>query len=654
VALQLLDEALALARRLKDRLAETGAWDRRGSILRHLHRYREAEDSYNRSLEISRKLGSPVNQGSTLANLGWLDLDVGNVARARDRLRVAVNLLESSGDPNGETFARIGLSRAERRLGAYGPAREQIDAALRLIEEMRSGLSGPMSRGSFLATRYDGYEDLVSLLMELHRREPENGHDREALEVVERARARNLSEVMAGEPAAPREDGEEAVRRRIVRAEIRSIEERRQKLALESPRDPRIQGLDADLRARSLELDRLAAVDTRQPGIEPLTAAQIQALAGKDTVLVVYLLSEPASFVWAVDQDGIESCLLPDRGRIEVLARRVVAAMSQGPGLATQSTAARATRELSEAVLGPLRKRLDGRERIAVLADGALLLVPFAALPEPGTGKDRGEAQPLLARHEIVVLPSATFLDRQRHRLAGRRPASGALAVIADPVFSPDDIRLSRRRGDVGSPAPRGFEPAGPFQRLPYTEREARSILRLAQGGETLLAMGTEARRDLVTSGTLGHFRILHFATHGLLHPVLPERSGLVLSLYDREGRRQDGFLSAPDVATLSLPAELAVLSACQTGLGRELRGEGLVGLAQAFFRAGTRRVIVSQWSVQDRATAELMTRVYRGLLVDHLPPAAALRAAQLAIRSQPQWQSPYYWAGFSLQGDWR
>lgn len=656
-ALGFYREAIALSRRLEDRMAEAGAWDRRGSALRALHRYDEAAASYSRSLEMSRAIGSPVNQAHTLANLGGLDLEIGKPERARLRLRESLKLFETSGDPNGETFVRIALSRADRILGDLGSAREQIDVAVRQVEEMRAGLLGSRSRGQFLATRYDAYEELVALLMELHRREPEAGHAREALEVAERARARNLSEDLAGGGSLSRKAGEGrgggSERRRTLQAELRSLEERRQALALQDRRDPRLRIADAQLRELGMELDRLAAAGPRQPGFTPLTATRIQGLAGESTVLVVYLLSEPVSFAWTVDRAGIEAHLLPARGHIENLARRMVAAMSRKNGVAAQGTATRAARELSDAILAPLRERLAGGRRLAILADGALHLVPFAALPEPAAAQ--GEmAEPLLVEHEILLLPSAAFLDQQRRRLAGRRPAPGAVAVLADPVFSANDDRLPRGRGEGGAAGARGFQPAGPFERLRYTGQEAREILRLAPGKETLLAMGPDADRDLVLSGTLGRFRIVHFATHGLLHPVLPERSGIVLSLYDARGRRRDGFLSAPDVAGLDLPAELVVLSACQTGLGREMRGEGLVGLTQAFFRAGARRVVVSHWSVQDRATAELMARFYRGLLAERLPPAAALRAAQLSIRSEAKWSAPCFWAGFSLHGDWQ
>lgn len=655
VALERYQEALTLAESSGNRQALPGLFDRRGTALRALHRYDEAAASYAQALAAIRKTGSTANEGHALANLGWLDLETGAFARAKPRLERARELLAASGDPNGEVYALVGLSRAERRLGDLGPAREHAEAAIRLVETIRTGLRGAMSRGSFLATRFDAYEELVSLLMELDRRQPAAGHAREALEIAERARARNLVDEMAASPKAAKSDSDPRGKRPSLLAEIEALEERRRSIAGRDSSDPRLHEIDAALRSRSLELDRLAAAPAEAPSLASL--AEIQSLADKDTLLVVYLLAEPASFAWTVDRQTVEAHLLPGRERIEKLARRVVAALPVSHEHATQETAARATQELSEAILAPLAKRLAGRRRLVILADGALHLVPFGALTAPAA-RPMETPEPLLVQHEIAMLPSATVLLSQRRRLAGRPPAPGALAVLADPVFAMSDERLtagtsrSAVRVVTGDQVAEGIDVT--LHRLPFTADEARAIVRLVPPKATLLAMGTAASRELVLSGALHRYRILHFATHGLLDPVLPERSGVVLSLFDDHGRRRDGFLSAPDVAALDLPAELAVLSACQTALGREMRGEGLVGLTQAFFRAGVRGVVVGYWSVDDRATSVLMTHFYRNLLVEGLPPAAALRNAQLAIRGEDRWRLPYFWAGFSFHGDWQ
>jgi CHAT domain-containing protein len=191
------------------------------------------------------------------------------------------------------------------------------------------------------------------------------------------------------------------------------------------------------------------------------------------------------------------------------------------------------------------------------------------------------------------------------------------------------------------------------FRRLPSSAREARAIAALVPADQRLLALGFDASRARALSPELAQYRDLHFATHGVLDSRRPELSKLVLSLYDEKGRAEDGFLRLNDIYNLRLDADLVVLSACRTALGQEIRGEGLVGLTRGFMYAGAARVLASLWSVEDRATADLMATFYRNRLRQQLPPATALRRAQLEIARQPGRKSPYYWAGFSLQGEW-
>jgi CHAT domain-containing protein len=224
------------------------------------------------------------------------------------------------------------------------------------------------------------------------------------------------------------------------------------------------------------------------------------------------------------------------------------------------------------------------------------------------------------------------------------------VAVLADPVYGAADPRVTGR-GGVPTPARSAPGLSRRFVRLPSSWEEARDVLALAPPGERLAALGFAARRELATGGGLARFRIVHFAAHGVIDLEHPELSGIALSMVDERGRSRDGFLSAYEIYRLRLSADLVVLSACETALGREVRGEGVVGLTRAFFHAGARRVLVSLWKVEDQATAELMREFYVGLS-SGLPPAEALRRAQDALRQKRQ--APHYWAGFVLQGDWR
>jgi CHAT domain-containing protein len=340
---------------------------------------------------------------------------------------------------------------------------------------------------------------------------------------------------------------------------------------------------------------------------------------------------------------------------------------------------AKRSRALSDLALGPVSGRLArewrGR-RLAIVASGALEYVPFAALPLPGESA-RQKNMMVMASHEVVTLPSASSLALLRK--AARQAGAKTIAVFADPVFAPDDPRVRKRSGastderlgttrsattDDGfattSPATRAVEAflaegsRGSLERLPFSRAEAAAVASQVAKGALLEATDFDATLALATSNRLANYRIVHFATHGLINTTRPELSGLALSLVDRDGKSRDGFLRLNTIYNLRLSADLVVLSACQTALGKEVAGEGLVGLTRGFMYAGARRVVASLWQVSDAATAELMKQFYIGLLQRRLPAAAALRRAQLEMSKNPRWSAPYYWAGFVLQGDWQ
>jgi len=283
------------------------------------------------------------------------------------------------------------------------------------------------------------------------------------------------------------------------------------------------------------------------------------------------------------------------------------------------------------------------------------------------------------------MIPSASVVATLRREAAGRPQATGPIAILADPVFEQSDPRVTLQTASrsTSRPKPHAARPAttiagadgatpapgtrhaspvpditlgAPPTRLPFSREEANAIATLAQAqpGEVLKAIGFQASRTTALDGTLARFRIVHFATHGVVDVRRPSLTGLVLSLVDERGIARDGYLRLHDIYNLRLNADLVVLSACDTALGESIRGEGLVGLVRAFMYSGTPRVVASLWEVNDVATAQLMKAFYRELLRQRLPPAAALRAAQREIARDARWSAPYYWAGFVLQGDWK
>jgi CHAT domain-containing protein len=250
----------------------------------------------------------------------------------------------------------------------------------------------------------------------------------------------------------------------------------------------------------------------------------------------------------------------------------------------------------------------------------------------------------LLDRHDVVVLPSAAVLAALR----ARRPARGApprIAILADPVYGTADPRDAAAVRVAA-------HPRRELPRLPFAADEAAAIAQLVPADRVRLATGFDARRELLTTGALRGYDLLHIAVHGLVHARRPDLSGLALAMVDGRGAPQDGFLRLHEIYQLDLDAELVTLSGCDTALGPEIRGEGMIGLARGFLSAGARRVVASLWQVHDRATAELMRRFYDGMLARGLAPPAALREAQRGLRDQTPYAAPYFWAAFVLEGD--
>jgi CHAT domain-containing protein/Tfp pilus assembly protein PilF len=665
-ALRAYDRSLQLRRETGDRRGEAATLDRRATVLAKLGRNEEALAGYRTALAVFQQAGELASEAQVLTSMGWLDESCGRAELALQRFDRSLRLLRQIGDRHSEAYALMGSARVAWRLGRLSQAQGAIEKALRIVESVHSEVQSRAFKTSYLASRQEYYELYVQILMERDAREPGHGWDARALEESNRARARSLLESLAEAQADHLAEAEPALlaTAKSLATRIQARELRRIELLGQRSSAGEVAALERELSALLLEdeilqgrirraIPRLAAL-SRAPS---LTLRDVQQLLDDDTRLLWYALGTERSFLWVVGPHSLATHPLPRREEIETAARQVHDLLAKSHKKGVREQAQLAATVLGDMVVAPAAGQI-GKKRLLIASDGALQYVPFAALP-----MDRRRV-PLLAEHEIVHVPSAAVLALVRHGLTQRRPAPKALAVLADPVFSRDDPRVLRPAG-AGSPvrtaapasdAERSARESGldRFDRLIYTAAEAEAILALVPPSERFEALGFEASRTMVLSGKLSQYRIVHFATHGLLNARHPELSGVVLSLVGEEGKPQDGFLRVHDLVHLTLPADLVVLSACRTALGKEVRGEGLVGLTHGFLVAGAGRVLVSLWNVNDLATSELMERFYRHLLKDGMHSAEALRAAQLSMLREERWAAPYYWAGFTLQGEWR
>jgi CHAT domain-containing protein/Tfp pilus assembly protein PilF len=707
--------AISLVRAISDRRQEAIILGQLGSLYQSTGDFRLAEQSYQQSLELARALGHVRAEANALMALGWLQASLGGSQKALEYYRQALPLWRSSDFRTGEAATLYRKARAERDLGSLTEARSDAEGALRTLDSLRAEFGSEQARALFLASADEPYAFYVDLLMRMHAANPSEGYDRLALEASERARARSLLDLLSESRADLREGVDPALleRERDLRQRLNAraatqtallSRKHSEKEAGEIAKSiveatGEYEEVEAQIRERS---PRYASVT--QP--RSLTLAEIQRqVLDPDTLLLEYRLGPENSYLWAVSTSSISSYRLPPRAEIESAARGLYEALIAYQPVAGETRTADRERKsgadreyelrapkLSQVLLGPVVSRL-GTKRLLIVSDGALQYLPFGALPTPGltsgsadvtaeqgyARRSQSEGLPLIAKHEIVSVPSASVLAVLRQDAAGRTQAPRAVAVLADPVFDRDDPRVKsagfaataggretvksvgenlrdepRQQLERAVNDLRGSGTRGVLSRLPFTRQEAEAITSMAPRNETLKALDFKASREAASSSEIASYRVVHFATHGLLDDQHPELSGLVLSLVDEAGRPQDGFLRLNEIYNLRLNADLVVLSACQTGLGKDVRGEGLVGLARGFMYAGAQSVAASLWKVDDVATRDFMKTFYYQMLKSRLRPAAALRAAQLEMLNTTQWRAPYYWAAFVLQGEWK
>jgi CHAT domain-containing protein len=591
--------------------------------------------------------------------------------------------------------------------------------ALKTIEAIRAGsLRADESRTTFLATTKDVYDETSSALAEMALLSSSPGsaslsgkaleYASESFKVTEAGRARSLLD-MLGEVNAQITEGVPAdllKRKQDNLDQQQAIAEQLTGISLATEQKEKPSKLEADLDKLQTEFDEIEnQIRAANPRYASLTAPQPQTLADVQqkvlddgTVLLEYSLGSDSSYLFAVASSGVSLFKLPRRADVDKLAtdfrgqlippklqRRIVgidvAEEQRGLGLAqgpSENVAAfvAASNALYKAVLEPAAG-LIGEKRLLIVADGALNYIPFEALVKTTDGADYASLSYLIKTNEVVYAPSASVVAAIRQ---GSSPPSGKkVLVVADPIFSANDPRLKGNTAIQGTGEARGLglglESAvsdvtggseGPgsagnlpasFQlaRLSGTRTEADEIAKIAKsgGGQADVWTDLNASEENVRTRDVTNYRVIHIATHGLLDAERPQFTGVVLSLVGN--KTGDGFLRTDEIFNLKMGAPLVMLSACETGLGKEKRGEGVIGLTRAFMYAGAPTVGVTLWSVADKSTADLMTDFYKRLLApERRSPSSAMRDAQVAMISGKKYSAPFYWAPFVIVGEWK
>ncbi|HLJ86941.1 MAG TPA: CHAT domain-containing protein [Candidatus Angelobacter sp.] len=678
-----------------------------GAIAKFHGNLAAAEEYYLQSLTIGEKqIPAPPEVAGFLKELGDLADQKKNFAASEDYYRRALAMMTKIAPKSlGQAEILAGLALTLRHERKVDLASTVYRDALDVLENTSARLGGmDQERSHYHALHSRAYIEYSNLLLE--QRKPQL-----ALDIVERSRARTLLEMLTQARVDITQGVDFALyeKRRSLQKSFNSLVQRRVLLLNRQHAEDELATIDRQVDALRKDYEEIEAeIRASNPGYASLTQASslttpdIQNLLDEDTLLLEYSLGEDRSHVFAVTRESIAVFDLPRRTEIDGIARHVYSLLTERDAQEKkdieeqrEANLRKATLELNRMVLDPIAALLPGK-KLLMVSDGALRYIPFAVLPDPNL-----PAQPLLINHEIVNLPSASVVAELRRQETNRARPPNEIAILADPVFDASDNRITHPSNAIGYPSAnpssysdqpalqnqqvRGQRLGGQyarsesqsasmdkfrqsvsdiglrrrngnvhFDRLIYTRTEAKNIMAASSAGKRKLALDFEASREMALSGSLAQYRIVHFATHGLIDNKHPELSGLVFSLVDRRGRPKDGFLDLQDIYNMKLPVDLVVLSACDTGLGEEISGEGFIGLTRGFIYAGASRIVSSLWSVPDEATAELMSRFYKAMERDGLRPASALRRAQEEIRKRPEWHSPFYWGGFQLQGEWR
>ena len=632
-----------------------------------MHDYPAALSHYRAALEGFTKSGNPMEAARTVALMGRVYQQQGDFKTGEAHYLKALASFEKLSDQLNESATLYALGALELEQNSVDDAEKYLLQSIKMTENLRRVSFSADLTAAFSARVHERYEKYIDCLMRKHRVSQSQDVVREAFETNELARARSLAELLRATQANlfPGLDPELAAQEKRLRGYLNDNENAKiRMLSNKKYETSKLKALDSEYQQLKAEYDQIIQnIRSRNKGYErviqprawDLSRIQQQVVADDQTVLLEFSLGEQKSYLWAVTRSGITSYELPNEEQINKVAGRVHKLLSTTPLNDNDTELSSAVQDLARIILWPAAEHLNNH-RLIVVPDGVLNYIPFQILPSPSSDG------PLVADKEIINAPSASTLGELQQEAVERQPATNVLAAFGDPVFAGDykakdtanngittaQLRSALRDNDFNDQT---LDPTV-LNRLFHAKRELDSLREVA-GERSLIVREYDATRERFLSTDFTQFEILHLVTHGYYNPKHPENSGFVLSDINRDQKHLQGFIGLREIYELRAPVLLVVLSACQTALGENVRGEGIMGMTRGFMHAGASSVVASLWEVDDRATAELMKLFYSNMLQHGMKTGEALRAAQNSIRQRPEWRAPHYWAAFTLQGEY-
>jgi CHAT domain-containing protein/tetratricopeptide (TPR) repeat protein len=657
---------------LRDLRQEAMALSQLGLVEESEHQPQTAAGLYRQALAISRKAGDARAQAEALLRLGSVTIQLGSLQSALEYLADVSRLSEGLNDPQVKATALFELGRIHLLQNDLSNARSCLEAAIDIIESERANVINRQERASFFASAHDLYSLYIEVLMRTYQELGTPDLMAISLEVSERGRARSLLDLVAEYKNPGQVDLTLLARETKLRDILNSRAQMQLQLQTTTHDSEAVDAAATQVRDAAFEYRQVEGEIERQRyptrGGAVLSVSEMQREIDSSTMLLEYSLGDFRSYLWLVGRNYLAVYQIPSRDKIETAVRKILPFLTSPRfiGSTREQEYWRYANTLSEMLLAPVVKAIQGK-RLVLIPDGILNYLPFGALSSPSSWADHVEKRPLAKDHDIVIISSASVGAVLRARRTTYAPPPKSIMVYADPVFDLKDPRVQTSEKNLKQspelsiesrltrafPYSQEWEKTGIIPRLPATRDEAENIQKIFPTGQADVALDFAASRKAVLEGELENYRILHFATHALVDTQIPELSGVILSLVDENGRAEDGFLRLDDAENLRLTADLVVLSACNTSLGRDLKGEGIVSLSQGFLRAGASSVMSTLWKVDDEASAELVQRFYLNIINEKQSPAMALRSAQTWMWEQERWRAPYYWAAFVIEGDW-